>query len=57
MYGGDISDVMVITLALNARDEGSIPALGSLLPVFIIPPRHYQSAIGASRTFNSGSMV
>ena len=34
---GSIDGVMVSTLAWNARDAGSIPALGTIYPVFITP--------------------
>ena len=34
---GNLGDVMVSTLAQNARGVGSIPDLGAICPVFIIP--------------------
>ena len=34
---GSLGGVMVSTLARNARDVGSIPTLGTILPIFIIP--------------------
>ena len=39
-YGGDIREVTWCnhsTLALNARDMGSIPFVGTLFPIFITP--------------------
>ena len=32
---GSLGDVMVSTLAQNARGVGSIPALGTIFPIFI----------------------
>ena len=32
---GNLGGVMVITMARNAKDVGSIPALGSIFPIFI----------------------
>ena len=34
---GSLCGVMVITLALNSTDVGSIFALGTIFPIFIIP--------------------
>ena len=35
---GNLGGKMVSTLAQNARDRGSIPALGTIIPIFITPP-------------------
>ena len=37
---GSLVCVMVSTLTLNARHDGSIPALATLFPIFF-SPRHY----------------
>ena len=34
---GSLGDVMVSTLALNARDVCSIPTLGTIFPIFVTP--------------------
>ena len=34
---GSLGGVIVSTLAQNARDEGLIPILGAIFPIFITP--------------------
>ena len=34
---GNLGSVMVSTQVRNARDVGSIPALGAIFPIFITP--------------------
>ena len=37
VISGSLGAVMIIILAQNARDVGSIPALGAKFPIFITP--------------------
>ena len=37
LTSGSLGGVIVSTLARNARDVGSIPALGTIFPIFITP--------------------
>ena len=42
---GSLHGVMVSTLAQNARDVGSVPALGTIFPIFIKPMTHTLKSI------------
>ena len=50
---GSLDGLMVSTLARNARDVGSIPALGTIFPIFITPMTYIPYVISdVARTFN-----
>ena len=54
MTSGSLGCIMFSTLAQNARDVDSIPALGIVLPIFITPtriPSLTYKIEGLSRTF------
>ena len=43
MTSGRLGGVMVSILAQNARVVGSIPIIGTIFPILIIPPPTYDS--------------